>query len=233
MAVGALYIHNGNSWVIQNNNACKKLGDRSECEIFAHNGSGWEKIYPREQGGSTTQNDYGGISCYGVRQQWGNNCPGEIMQGWVAANGKGGRVIGYMWWNNGKPLPSGRLISVNKVEISLHRTQRTGYNRRVTGMLGVANSKNAKPSAVDGYIKSHPRAGFTIGAWDEWYTATSDSFPGLKDVVYSFLTSGDAQALVTYNDETSRAWTSGSESGSANYFRATGIRIKIEYSYEP
>ncbi len=71
MADKGLYIHNGSGWVLQNNGHATRQGGYGEAEIFAHNGGGWEKIYPREQSFSADTGNNGGFSMRTVSQNYG------------------------------------------------------------------------------------------------------------------------------------------------------------------
>ncbi len=84
---------------IQNSGVTR--GNNGDVRIYGNNNA---LIYPREQKAGYSNVSMGGMSCYFIGEFYGNSWQTPACQGYYyASNGRGGRRIGLIQWNNGKP----------------------------------------------------------------------------------------------------------------------------------
>lgn len=225
---GGLYVNYGSGFQLKDSGTCKRQGDGSECEIYAHNGSGWDKIYPRYVSWSLPNGGNGGIGLSTIRSGYGGTSwrVGRAMQGYYTGKeGNSQQSIGHIYWNGGKPSIPG-LVSVDRVRFSIWRNVNTGwYNNAVTGMLRCSNQTNSGTfNGCVGVVQGSPRFDFT---WNVGGTMTTiDNNANLNNFMYQFLTNGTYQALCLYTGETGGSWYNGG-CYSANYAGSTSISIEI------
>lgn len=228
-----LYINKGNGMQIQNSGVCKKQGDRSECEIYAHTGSGWTKIYPRQQDYNIPNGSNGGIGLSTVRSGYSSWKTGRAMQGYYSGNeGRPLQSIGHIFWNNGKPTFPGTLVGISRVRLSIIRNINTGsYNSTVTGYLRMSNLRNSGTwNQCIGTVQSSPQFTFTWGVGGT--TTTIDNNANLNDFMYKFFTNGTYQSLCLYTGETGANVSYGGGNWSRNYAGTSSVSIEIWAQYQ-
>lgn len=232
MANEGLYIHNGSSYVLQNNGVCKRLGYNTEAEIYAYNSSGGTfKIYPREQSKNIPPSANGGLVMSTVSQNYGTSWKAsKAMQGYFNGyEGNPGQRIGHIFWKNGKPSSSG-LIRVDRVKMTIKRNINTGwYNNEITGYLGMSNLSygdigNKRFSDCSSFVRNHSKFSFS---WVKGGgTTTVDNNSSLNNFIYNFLTTSGAHSLCLDSNESSGIYYKG-QRFSANYAGTSAFSIEI------
>ncbi len=119
----------------------------------------------------------------------------------------------------------GRLKSVDRVTITLHREAAGYYNNAINVGFGLSPVRAGSNtfSSIQSYVSSHRYGSCWCSAGTGWKTF-SDSF--LCSLLYDFFTS-DAQAIALYNGET------GPRPFSANYAKFSGATMDVHLTYIP
>lgn len=231
--VAGLYINTGNGMVLQNSGVCKRQGDKSECEIYAHNGSQWNKIYPRQQDWNLPSGANGGIAFCTFRQNYSNLYTNKAMQGWYGGytGSSSGQQIGNIYWRNGKPTAPGTLVSVDRVRFSINRNVHTGwYNNTITGYLRMSpNTNNGTFASQVDAVRNSPQ--FTFSWLPYGNTTTIDNNSGLNNFFYQFLSNSYYNSITLYSGETSGSGYAG-ERYSANYAGTMNVQVEIWAKYQ-